>query len=223
MEEIYIQIGENKYPIALNSTIQRQDPVDQSWPKRYHVTVSNLPMSGDITEYGERVFHEYLSGGKCRVTVYTGNAPCEITSRRKYPRNTRIQKVQAKRKALDLSQDGKCCALKTRKASLALRKAEQDWYDGKRAEQPIACEFERVPPRVAKKQAKDARRFYRSFGPLENDSNFLDFSEYMTREIVRTFALPSPVIGVVDQELAHVFAIPPGEIGEMYNGNHASF
>ena len=117
--------------------------------------------------------------------------------------------MQAKRKALDLSHDGKCCSLRTRKASLALRKAEQRWYLDMSAEQPLPCEFERVSPRVARKQARDARRFYRSFGPLKNDPNYLDLGEYLAPFNFDEYLL----------RIAHPMPITPDEIGDLYNGN----
>lgn len=174
MNEIYVQIGENKYPIALDAIIQRQDPMDRSWTNWHHIIVSNFTVSGDMTEYGKQVFHEYLANGKCQVTVYTGRRmPVRIASRRKPMRNTRIQRVQAKRKALDLSQDGKCCGLRTRKASYALRQAEERWYQDMTAKQPHKRDYEHTTARMRRKEKKRALKWK----PLDYDTWLLSLSD----------------------------------------------
>lgn len=72
------------------------------------------------------------------------------------PRNTRVRMVQAKRKALGLSQDGKCCGLRTRKASYAFRKEEQWLYETWWLRLDPRT-FEHVPARRRKKDARQQR------------------------------------------------------------------
>lgn len=74
--------------------------------------------------------------------------------RRPRRRNTRVQMVQAKRKRLFLDQDGKCCGLRSRKASYALRLEEERFLAGLRADLPRLCDFEHVPARRRRKEAR---------------------------------------------------------------------
>jgi hypothetical protein len=206
LKDASITIGEHTYPIThfASSTSEMIDQVahfSRTWDERRGDIHFETYTDVELTPYGRAVIQEYLSNGQCcDVTINYGYSPVVASSRRPCPRNTRIQRVQAKRKALYLGHNGKCCSLRTRKASLALRKAEQRWYLDMSAEQPVASEYERVSPRVARKQASDARRFYRSFGPLKNDPNYLDLGEYF------------------DREIAYAFTVPDHEIGETYNG-----
>lgn len=114
------------------------------------------------------------------------------------PRNTRIQGVQAKRKALDLDLDGKCCPLRTRKGSLAYRQAVEAWIVGRRADIPRAREFEHKPARVRRKEAKWQMR-WKPINMSDEEKAFMD-------------SVAS------DEQIAQVFVIPPGLIGETCNG-----
>lgn len=79
------------------------------------------------------------------------------------PRNSRVQRVQAKRKHLGLSQDGKCCGFRSRKASYAFRQAEERFYQQGHHEWtpggPSARDYEHVPARRRKREARRQLRW----------------------------------------------------------------
>lgn len=174
------------------------------WHVAQQLKMSLRDMEMELTPYGMAVFQEYLATGQFSVTVgYSTDSRTALVrplSRRRRTSNTRIKMVQAKRKAMDLDQDGKCCYLKTRKASMALRKAEREWMAGKRAEMPHASDFERVPPRRRRKQERREKRLVRGLKRLMDDMNYLDLSDY------------------VDKQIVDVFRISEQEIGESFNG-----
>ena len=68
--------------------------------------------------------------------------------------NTRVRMVQAKRKRLDLSPDGRCCDLRSCKASYAFRREEERYYAGLRADLPKRADYVHVPARRRKKEAR---------------------------------------------------------------------
>lgn len=146
----------------------------------------NTPYSGPVTIYANR---------------HKGNHAMLV--RRRLMRNKRVQRVQAKRKALDLDQDGKCCGLRTRKASMALRKAEQAWYEGRRAEQPHIAEFEHKTARTRRKVKKHERMLWnKAMRWNETDQAWMDAMRWGT-----------------SSDLDRVFAVRPEELGdENYNG-----
>jgi hypothetical protein len=185
-ETSYITIGNNRYPI--NMPISTQIAMDEKSPNyvlvaRIKQSWSNMRnMSGtvkmdtvELTDHGKAIFQEYFANGQCDFTVsYTSSFPVRVSSRRRpRPRNTRIQRVQAKRKALDLGQDGKCCYFRTRRASLAFRLAEDDYVEGRRSERPHMGEHEYKTARMRRNEKRQVLKWK----PLDYDAWLLSLSD----------------------------------------------
>lgn len=126
------------------------------------------------------------------------------------PRNTRIKMVQAKRKALDMDMDGKCCLLRTRKASLALRKAENAWMDGMRSERPHTSEFEHRTARQRRKEKKRACR-WKSL-ELSRELEDIQFAQFMSRAS-ESIEDMSAAMGMAPQEVRYAL----GEVYKSYD------
>jgi hypothetical protein len=106
---------------------------------------------------------------------------CPRRRRRPRPRNTRVRMVQAKRKQLDLSPDGKCCGLRSRRASYAFRREEQRDAAGLRQAPPNPRDFERVPARRRKKEIRESRRRSMRWLPVPLSEQELAWMETMER------------------------------------------
>lgn len=162
----------------------------------------NVSVSYDIepTEHMRAIFQEYMADGRCEITIVPEHPHCRcympvIAPRRRYPRrNTRIQRVQAKRKAMDLSQDGLCCSFKTRRASVAYRKAEEAWIIGKRDDMPRTREFEHKPVRVRRREKTRALR-WKPLNLSDSDREFI--AQYSYDPLINPF-------GVTEQDLGEL-------------------
>jgi len=120
------------------------------------------------------------------------------------PRNTRVRLVQAKRKAMGLAPDGKCCGLRSRKASYAFRLAEQRFYDYYLTPgviPPRARDFEHVPVRRRKREAQRPLRW--KLGDQERA--WMEMRHANACEICAAFALGAPLVGELSTEIVDNF------------------
>lgn len=134
--------------------------------------------------------------------------PNSPVRRHKRPRNTRVRMVQAKRKRLDLSPDGKCCGLRSRKASYAFRLEEQRYYAGLRADLPNPRDFGHIPARRRKKEARRQLK-WKPISMGERERDFIDYFQQSAEWLARRFDIPEPLPGpllatggVIDQRSA---------------------
>lgn len=155
----------------------------------------------DLTEHGKALFQEYLTSSIVQIEMgvpehtYCKWSLPEIQPRRKRAYcNTRIQRVQAKRKALDLDINGKCAPMRTRRASLAYRLAVEEWIVGKRSVMPRRAEFEHKPARVRRKEARRQMR-WKPINLSDRDKEFI--AQYGYDPLLNPF-------GVTEQDLGEL-------------------
>lgn len=139
------------------------------------------------------------------------------------PRNSRVRMVQARRKGMGLSQDGKCCGLRSRKASYSFRMAEQRYYDYYLTPgiiPPRARDFEHVPARRRKRDAQWQLR-WKPLAYSDQERAWIDSRDANTREICTAFALSEPVAGKLSTLIVDnfdAFVVPDTQESESSNG-----
>lgn len=139
------------------------------------------------------------------------------------PRNTRVRLVQARRKAMGLSQDGKCCGLRSRKASYAFRLAEQRFYDYYLIPgiiPPRVRDFEHVPARRRKRDTRSHLR-WKLLPYSDEERAWMAMRDANACEICTAFALSTPVIGelsTINVDNFDALAVPDTQESEHRNG-----
>jgi hypothetical protein len=224
-EQSYIQIGSDKFPVQFDPSVATPVTIDGSYLStwlsdwRKDSEPISFTMRADLTECGKALAQQYGdatrydlyvnmpdSGYGEPLTIYSSHTGADWSSQRRRPRNTRVIAVQAKRKRLYLSQDGKCTTLRTRKASLALRLAEERWYKDMSTKQPVPDDFEHTPLRRRKRREKRFRSFARELRSM-CDVEFTDFMD-RTEDMFRNYWAS--------------LRLSPQEIGDLSNVNRTN-
>jgi hypothetical protein len=112
------------------------------------------------------------------------------------PRNTRIQRVQATRKQLNLNQDGKYPTLRSRKASYAFAYEVERWCEMKRETPPRPRDFEHVPARRRKREARRQLK-WKPIQASEQDLAWMDWMDMLhanTCEICAAFGISEKLL-----------------------------
>lgn len=127
-----------------------------------------------------RAWHECFSDGKPHA--------------RRRPRNSRVQRVQAKRERLNLSQDGKYPTLRSRKASYTLAHEVERWCEQKRETRPNLRDFEHVPARRRKRKARRQLK-WKPIQASEQERAWMEWIDASTCEICAAFGINEQLLG----------------------------
>lgn len=204
-------------PSPLPALVPAQIPEDTAFQLRRRIEDIMTPIADALGAMARRFF-SWLD--RHVQKLFSDDKP----HTRKRPRNTRVQMVQAKRKRLNLDQDGKYPGLRSRKASYAFAMEVERWCLNQRDDIPRHADFDHVP---ARRRRRDARRVLRWRSTSDSlDKAWMDALNASTCEICKAFAIGAPevsppVFSSGLDSLTAQFQVNPSTLDQPQEGDHA--